>query len=143
VESVHPTRLELSVLLSRRRLDRELAAGCPADGDAERALRAAQLTGPTMRRQLARSLRRAVEPRPGLSAAVPAHPGVAADWREPLLGLADRLEAPSPLNPCGVARIHALLTDGGGPLYTKRADRPIEEAVWWIADGFQVTPADT
>jgi hypothetical protein len=138
---VRPIRLQLSVLLSRRRLDRELAAGRPAAADAERALRAAQLTGPTMRRQLARSLRRAVDPRPGLSAAVPAHPGVAADWREPLLGLADRLEAPSPVNPCGVARIHELLTDGGGPLYIQRADLPIEDAVWWIADGFQRTPA--
>jgi hypothetical protein len=138
---VRPIRLQLSVLLSRRRLDRELAAGGPAAADAERALRAAQLTGPTMRRQLARSLRRAVDPRPGLSAAVPAHPGVAADWREPLLGLADRLEAPSPVNPCGVARIHELLTDGGGPLYIQRADLPIEDAVWWIADGFQRTPA--
>ncbi len=95
-----------------------------------------------MRRQLARSLRRAVDPRPGISAAVPADPRVRANWREPLLGLADHLEGHGPVTACGVARIESLLTDGGGPLYTHRADRAMEETVWWIADGLGGIPAE-
>ena len=58
-------------------------------------------------------------------------------WREALLGLAERLEQPVPLAPCGVARALVLLTDGGGPFYDARAQRSIGEAVWWIVDGLQ------
>jgi hypothetical protein len=55
--------------------------------------------------------------------------------RESLLGLAERLESPDPVNPCGVARVLVLLTDGTGPLYTPGASDRLREAVWWIADG--------
>ena len=58
-------------------------------------------------------------------------------WREGLLGLAERLERPGPINPCGVARVLELLTDGTGPLYNPRAARSMGEAVWRIADGLQ------
>jgi len=63
-----------------------------------------------------------------------ARPSVLA-WREALLGLAERLEQPVPLDPCGVARALVLLTDGGGPFYNAGADGSMSEAVWWIADG--------
>jgi len=55
--------------------------------------------------------------------------------REGLLGLAERLESPDPVNPCGVARVLVLLTDGTGPLYTQGTADRLREAVWWIADG--------
>jgi hypothetical protein len=94
------------------------------------------------RRRVARSLRRLVEhaDRPGgvlLSAAVPVCRRSVLTWREALLGLAERLEQPVPLDPCGVARALVLLTDGGGPFYDARAARSMSEAVWWIADGLE------
>lgn len=61
-------------------------------------------------------------------------------WREGLLGLADRLECPDPVNPCGVARIITLVTDGSGPAYSPRAKRSMSDLVWWAADGLQPCP---
>jgi hypothetical protein len=55
--------------------------------------------------------------------------------REGLLGLAERLDSPDPVNPCGVARALVLLTDGAGPLYSPGAADRLRDAVWWVADG--------
>jgi hypothetical protein len=131
--------------LHRRRLDGELAEGCAFDACGDRALRARQLVEPSTCRQLARSLRRAVsapdDPLTRLrSPSVPATREALTTWREALLGLAERLEQPGAVNPCGLARIHVLLTDGMGPLYNPDAERSIGEAVWWIADGLQLCP---
>jgi hypothetical protein len=131
--------------LHRTRLDRELAGGCGWDASEDLALRARQLVDPVRCRQFARSLRRALaaadDPLLVLrSASVPASREALTGWREALLGLAERLERPGPINPCGVARTRALLTDGLGPLYNRDAERSIAEAVWWIADGLQLCP---
>ena len=136
-----PTQ-RLRVVLHRARLDRQLADGLAPEAFHDRALRASQLAGMSTRRRVARSLRRLVEhaDRPGgvlLSAAVPVCRRSVLTWREALLGLAERLEQPVPLDPCGVARALVLLTDGGGPFYNAGADRSMSEAVWWIADGLQ------
>jgi hypothetical protein len=61
-------------------------------------------------------------------------------WREGLLGLAEALAGPEPLNPCGVARTLALVTDGSGPLFNPAPKRPMSEVLWWIADGLQPCP---
>jgi hypothetical protein len=58
-------------------------------------------------------------------------------WREAILGLAERLERPQPVNPRGVARVAVLLTDGTSAFYNPAAERSIGEAVWWVADGLQ------
>ena len=92
------------------------------------------------RRQLARSLRGRVKDAerpavPRMSAAVPLSRRTVLRWRESLLGLAERLERPDPVNPCGVARVLVLLTDGTGPLYNPAAADRMSDAVWWIADG--------
>jgi hypothetical protein len=131
--------------LRRWRLDRELADGCAFEGSEDRALRARQLVDPVTCRQLARSLRRALaaadDPHLALrSPSVPASREALTSWREALLGLVDRLERPGPINPCGVARIRVLLTDGLGPLYNPDAEHSIAEAVWWVADGLQLCP---
>jgi hypothetical protein len=144
-------RRRLRVKLHRDRLDHELADGLhPAELDErdpadlnERALRARQLATPRARRGAARSLRQVVrsaeEPLAAMfSAAVPVSRRAVLPWREALLGLADRLEQPGPVNPCGVARLLVLLTDGGGPLYVPEAARSLGDAVWWIADGLQL-----
>ena len=70
-----------------------------------------------------------------LSAAVPLSRRAVLSWRESLLGVAERLERPDPVNPCGVARVLVLLTDAAGPLYNPGAAERMSDAVWWIADG--------
>ncbi len=92
------------------------------------------------RRRLARSLRARVKDAEGpaairMSAAVPLCRRAVLPWRESLLGLAERLERPDPVNPAGVARVLVLLTDGTGPLYNPAAAGRMGDAVWWIADG--------
>jgi hypothetical protein len=107
----------------------------------DRALRASQLVDMVTRRRLARSIRRLVKdaehPAALLCSAVPLCRTAVWPWREGLLGLAERLEHPGPINPCGVARVLELLTDGTGPLYNPGAARSMGEAVWRIADGLQ------
>lgn len=138
-----PPTLErrLRVRLHRRRLDRQLAGGFPSDAFEDRALRASQLTDAVTRRRVARTLRRLVKdvehPAGMLGSAVPLSRRTVWPWRYGLLGLADRLERPGPINPCGVARTLELLTDGAGPLYSSRAERSVGDTLWWIADGLQ------
>lgn len=113
--------LRVRVRLHRSRLDRQLADGLAVEAFVDRALRASQLADPVTRCRTARTLRRLV--------------------REALLGLADRLEDPTPVNPCGVARALVLLSDGGGPLYNRCSQRAMGDAVWWVADGLQGSSA--
>lgn len=130
----------LRVQLHKGRLDRQLADGFGSDPIEDRELRARQLARPRTRRQLARSLRARVKdaerPAPSrITAAVPLSRRAVVRWRESLLGLAERLERPDPVNPCGVARVLVLLTDGTGPLYDPGAADRMSDTVWWIADG--------
>jgi hypothetical protein len=138
-------RVRLRTRLHARSLDRSLAAGHPPEERAERALRASQLTAPGTRRTLARSLRGAVAEAERASLRV-LSPTIAPDpaptwgWRQGLLGLAERLEQPRPVNPCGVARAKLLLSDGAGPLYNRRACESLEDAIWSIAEGLELEP---
>ena len=54
--------------------------------------------------------------------------------------MAERLERPGPINPCGVARVLMLLSDGASPLYNPASEWSIGEALWWVADGLQPCP---
>ena len=140
-------RCRLRVGLHRARLDQQLAEGFGSDSVEDRALRGRQLAGKRTRRRLARSLRARVKDAerpagPHLSAAVPLARRAVLSSRESLLGLAERLESPDPVNPCGVARVLALLTDGTGPLYGSGAADRLREAVWWIADGLALDPGE-
>lgn len=137
-----PLGRRLRVHLHRARLDRQLAAGLPPEASDDWSLRASQLAELGTRRGVARLLRRLVahaEQPPGafLSSAVPVCRRSVMPWREALLGLAERLEQPVALDPCGVARALVLLTDGSGPFYDAGAARSMSDAVWWIADGLQ------
>lgn len=103
-------------------------------------MRASQLADPVGWRELACSLRRVVADAESPRAAPPASTvpvlrDVVVPWREALIGLAERLEQPMPINPVGAARVLALLTDGAGPLYNPAPERSIGEAIWWVADG--------
>jgi hypothetical protein len=139
--------LRIRVHVHRGGLDRQLADGLAPEAFLDRALRASQLADPATRRRMARSLRRLVREAKlpaaaRLCSAVPVHRRAVLPWSEALLGLAERLENPAPVNPCGVARTVVLLSDGAGPLYNPAACHAMENAVWWVADGLQASPAD-
>ncbi len=139
-----PTALRVRVRVGRWRLDRDLADGVRSDASERHALRASQLSGAPVRRDLADSLRRVVagarSPRSEwLSASVPVARDAVLASGEALLGLAERLEK-GPAGACGVARARILLSDGAGPLYNRAPERSLTEAVWWIADGLQQCP---
>lgn len=131
--------LRLRVLLSRWRLDCDLAAGRPPESSDLLALRARQLASRDVRRRLAGSLRRAVElsgrPR-GIagSAVIAAHPRALEGWGHGLLGLAERLEQPEPIRAEALARVQVLLCDGTGPLFSDRAKGSLGDTIWGIAD---------
>jgi hypothetical protein len=133
-------RLRARVRIRRRRLDRELAFGCELVS-ADHSLRARQLMDLGTRRQLASSLRKVVteadRPQRVMMSSVPVRRAAVTPWREGLLGLAEALAAPEPLNLCGVARTLVLLSDGTGPLFNPTPKHSIAEMVWWIADGLQ------
>ena len=123
----NPTlRRRLRVQLHKGRLDLQLAEGFGSDPIEDRALRARQLdpyASPPPAGQFASRTREGRErpPGPRMSAAVPVAGRAVRTWRESLLGLAERLERPDPVNPCGVARVLLLLTDAAGPLYNPGA----------------------
>jgi hypothetical protein len=136
-------RLRLRVLLHRGALDRQLSDGLAADGAEDRALRAHQLGDARTRRRLAKSLRGLIAeaeltPTARLCSAVPVRPRAVLRWRQALLGLAERLEAADPVDPCGVARVMVLLTDGNSPVYDPHPARSMKDAIWWIADGLRL-----
>jgi hypothetical protein len=143
---------QLGARLQRARLDRELAEGCSPERSPLHALRARQLVDPRVRAQLAMSLRHVVqdaaEPCAVLTPVRLRHSVVllslrqeeVGTWREPLLGLAHRLDGPAAVNPCGIARLRSLLTDGAGPLYNPDPRRGLGETIWWVADGLALLP---
>lgn len=134
--------LRVRVRGTRWRLDQELSQGWPSHSSPRHALRAAQLTNPATRRQLAGSLRQVVaaaaEPRSRLlSSTVPVLGDVVVSTSEALLGLAERLERPQRVEPRGMAGLVMLLSDGRGALYTSASERTVIEEIWRIADGLE------
>jgi hypothetical protein len=113
----------LTVRFRSARLDRDLAAGASPDSNVELALRARNLLRTSVRRDLARSLRRIMDG--------PARPTVAGQWsvpvcrdkvtdaREDLGSLVDRLLDAGPVSVRGLAHVCVLLGDGSGPLYNR------------------------
>ncbi len=134
--------LRVRVRVRRHRLDTQLADGVDPLSSAELTLRARQLNQPSVRRVVARGSRRAVndahdERLHMLRTSIPVCHEAVSRWSSPLLGLADALEKPGPVNPCGIARALQLLTDGAGPLYHPVAAPSLGRQIWWIADGLQ------
>jgi hypothetical protein len=118
------------------RLDRELARGARPETNADLAARAVRLTSMRSRRELARSLQRILAaglPAGGRGRSMAADPParVASQSYVPirrdrvsrsaseLEELAAHLVQPGPVPARGVALVHQLLTDGGGPLYRR------------------------
>ena len=123
--------LRLRVLLSRTRLDAELAAGVDPHSTAMLELRAAQLLRPRYRRSLAAALEQVINvvdaPRhPGLSSAVPVQRGQVAQARTTVLSLAQVLRASENVHPRGVAMVWRLLSDPASPLYFSKESGALE-----------------
>lgn len=126
--------LRLRVLVHRGRLDRELAEGRSPTTDRRLTLRAIQLARPAPRAALAASLRdvmRSIDESTATRFAFhasfsgPQVPFDAASVRVCTPELHELARALTDIKPRvrGVAITHALLTDGGGPLYIGPPDR--------------------
>ena len=114
---------------------------CHPQRSHERVLDGAQLAPRLIRHGLAVQLRTVVaHGDPSDAALARPRPLESSPWRTGLLGLAECLESPRPLNERGLARARLRLSDRTGPLYNSAATRSLGEVLWWIADGRQVCP---
>jgi hypothetical protein len=115
-----PARLAARVFWGR--LDRALIGGADPSSSPRLAARAALLTAPRTRAELADSLDLIVasaQQPPSLRRVRPRPSSVLAS--APLMReLAATLRGPSPLYARGIAMLHRLLTDGTGPMYASR-----------------------
>jgi hypothetical protein len=139
--------VRLRVRLRRGRIDRDLAEARVRDRSEEHTLRAAQLASEVIRRDVARLLREVIaaaeNPRAEwLRSTALLNRDVVVPWLEGLMGLVERLEQSGPTGPCGVARALVLISDGMGPLYNPTSERSMLEAIWWIADGLDMSPSN-
>lgn len=98
-------------------LDAELAAGAPVSTDRLRAVRAAMLIAPRLRRQLADGWQLVMQPRREI---VSVRRSEVLAAQDEILELAAALRSAGPVAPRGVAIANLLLTDGTGPLYAPR-----------------------
>ena len=114
--------LRMRVATRRDRLTRELAEGAEPSSSPERALRAAQLTSPRGRKQLARSLRRTITEarRPQLtrSPVVIINRAQVLAAEAAINAMVARLGDAEPVRAEGMAIAHRILTNANGnPLY--------------------------
>jgi hypothetical protein len=118
--------------LRARRLDQQLAAGRSPESNPLLSLRAQRLARPATRLALARAigrvlreattpLRRTRTPLADLAAV--------REVERDLVGLVDHLVAPVPVSARGVALVHEMLVDGGGPLYLRHSPRDLSEMI--------------
>jgi hypothetical protein len=135
-----PLALRLKVFMSRGKLDREIVAGRSYQPAAALELRARQLTSSRAQRRAADNLRGVVEyvdrlgSRPVFSAVVICRAAVSGG-REPIFGLAERLEKAAPVTARGMVLARELLTDGStSPLFSPASPRTVAQAIWNISD---------
>jgi hypothetical protein len=95
------------------------------------------------RKQLARSLREAVEADGPPRSRRTALGGVkiAGHWGNALLGIADWLEHADEINRLGFSRAAALVTEACGASFDEADESDgLGELIWWVADGMQLCP---
>ena len=112
-------------LLARSRhaaLDRAIASGADVSASPLLAARAAQLTRPGMRRQVAASLEQVAALADGCCPRFRVVPrrAVTRQNREELIKLAGILRDGGPAYARGIALLELVVTDGAGPAYTDR-----------------------
>lgn len=125
--------LRFRVLLRRRALDREIARGLPLEADAERALRARQLTSRSERCCVAACLANILEAAderhadPASSLRL-CHAAVLAN-RPMIVDLIDALRSERVLTARAIALARVLTQDARSPLFSSRPDRTVAQAV--------------
>jgi hypothetical protein len=137
-------RNRLSAHVHADRIDRELAAGRSPETNLPTALRAAFLTGTRSRYVLALGLERALQTvlrdTPGRAGSMVNRAGVEAAAAD-LARLAHLLLEDGPVQVAGVAQTRILLTDGGGPLHSRRGPEPLALVVRRAIDALQAQPS--
>jgi hypothetical protein len=126
-------RERLAARWRAHRLDVQLARGVAPETDAALALRAHALGEPGMRNVLARGVQRVLDEarspqRPSL-ARIPVRKAEVLASADELEQLAARLRGPGLLAARGLATVHLLLSDGGGPLYLRGAGEELRAAI--------------
>jgi hypothetical protein len=134
-QAMHPpwsARVAARVLAGR--LDRALIEGADPASSPRLAARAAMLTSRCTRSELADGLDvvlASAQRPPSRRRVLPRHASVLANAAL-LRELSNVLRSPAPLYASGIARVHQLLTDGSGPMYTSRdgiaLERELREA---------------
>jgi hypothetical protein len=123
-----PLSARIAARVFRARLDCALIAGANPASSPLLSARAATLTQPSTRDELADGLDLIVasaQQPPGSRRLTPRHSSVLAN--APLLReMALTLRGPQPLYAQGIAMIRRLLTDGSGPMYTSRDGSALE-----------------
>jgi len=140
-----PLALRLMVYVTRGRLDRQIAAGCPGEATAALALRARQLTDPRTRREIALNLRGIIDyvdrrGPPRVISSVVIEPPAARTGRCAIVELAERLDGWAPVSPRGIVLARALLTDGLSPLFNPHCGRTVTEAAREVQDALEEHP---
>ena len=115
-----------------RRLDHQLAEGRSPESHPLLSLRAQRLARPSTRAALAVAIGRVLhEATSGARRTQPPLADLAAvrEVERDLVGLVDHLVAPVPVSARGVALVHEMLVDGGGPLYLRHSPRDLSEMI--------------
>lgn len=137
-------------LLHRHKLDLELAAGSDPNVDPLRRERARELVREGTRRRVADYLERVVveaESAPRLRASrAPIARRAIRNSRSELETIVERLKAPAPVSPQGVAKALLLVTQGTGPLYggnSKNSGQELNRALRAAVDAIDRGPGLT
>ncbi|MGD9619137.1 MAG: hypothetical protein AB7G47_02815 [Mycolicibacterium sp.] len=117
--------MRVAARLLSDRLDRQLAAGCPAtagallDAHATRlgSLAARDDLADSMRRLLCRAFTKGPSGWPNCQVAQPKYASIAAAHETVRRSIALLIDRQRPINPRAIARLRILLTNGAGPLY--------------------------
>ena len=120
-------------------LDRQLASGVLSWRSPAHAARALQLTSDRHRRGLARSLEQLVEHADDptirfMSAVIPPCREQVREAMPLILPISARLRSAEPVDARGVARLRALLADGGGPCYMRSRPYALTIALQSVSD---------
>ena len=119
-------------MLRRHTLDRRLAMGADPLESAALARRARALRGWRPRHAFADGIERVVHeaehPDDRFTAAIPVAREEVLSARGDLLRVAEALRAEPPCDVRGIAEVSLLLTDGSGPLFTRRPAGTLREA---------------
>ena len=131
------SRLRARVRLTRRRLDREIAAGASIDQPPARALRARQLRSEPVRRTIATLLIRileAADERQGqMGSELRLDDTAVLDAQDAIRTLIDTLRGVSDLETRGVAHAWLLTHDPMSPIFHPAHDRALADALAEIA----------